>query len=254
MCILFIAVNQHPDYPVVIAANRDEFYGRPTQTSHFWDDYPDILAGRDLQSGGTWMGLNRQGYIAALTNFRDPKMNNPEAPSRGHLVSDFLKRPSTNYADSLVSTRSHYNGYNLLYGKWSELAVYNNVENTHNKLGSGVYGLSNANLDTPWPKLTSGVDALSKYLNGHKKIEMDGLFRILADRSLAAEQDLPDTGISKAWEKALSSIFIHLETYGTRSSTLLLIDRNESATWCERTFSNDGQMEQELIYDMQISR
>ena len=245
MCILFIAIEQHPDYPLVVAANRDEFYARPTQSSHFWVDNDAIFAGKDLQSGGTWMGVNKAGYLAALTNFRAPHLNMDNAPTRGYLVSNYLREPHNDYAETLMSSASTYNGYNLLFGHWTKLSVFNNVSGSLNSLSNGVHGLSNANLDTPWPKLTSGVDALSDYMQQTKTIEPSDLFEILSRRELAADHELPDTGISKEWEKALSSIFINLDSYGTRSSTLLLIDRDHQCHWHERNYNDKAQLERE---------
>ena len=246
MCILFIAIEQHPDYPLVIAANRDEFYSRPTQPSHFWEDDEAVLAGKDLQSGGTWMGVNKAGYLAALTNFRAPHLIMENAPSRGYLVSNYLREPDIDYSEMLVSSAATYNGYNLLFGHWTKLSVFNNVTGNLTNLTAGVYGLSNANLDTPWPKLTSGVDALTGYLQQAKKVAPQELFEILSRRELAADHELPDTGISKEWEKALSSIFINLNSYGTRSSTVMMIDRQNQCHWYERNYNQSASVDCEI--------
>lgn len=255
MCILFIAIKQHPKYPLIIAANRDEFYARPTAVSKFWSDYPDVLAGRDKQSGGTWMGINTQGYLAALTNFRDPKLNQENAPSRGHLVSDYLIKPSTDYRDHLEAQGNQYNGYNLLCGHWEELSVYNNVSRQHSLLSPGYYGLSNAMLDTPWPKLSHGVRALRETVNSSKdtpKSIQESLFSVLADQTLSSDDQLPDTGIGLEFEKALSSIFINLDSYGTRSSTVLMISNTSEVSWLEKSFSSQGQLESEQGFNFKV--
>ncbi|MEL0067827.1 MAG: NRDE family protein [Gammaproteobacteria bacterium] len=246
MCILFIAIEQHPLYPLIIAANRDEFYARPTQESAFWPESPELLAGRDLQSGGTWMGVNKSGYIAALTNVRDLTRNDQDAISRGHLVSNFLQQPQTDYEHELQQSADHYNGYNLLYGHWRNLSVYNNINDTLQRLSAGVYGLSNAMLDTPWPKLSSGVQNLTHLLASDPEQLPEQLFTVLADSNRAADEHLPDTGIGLAYERALSSIFINLDNYGTRSSTVVLISDDQQLQWYERSYDDRG-----TIFDTQ---
>lgn len=242
MCILFVAVRQHPEYPLLIAANRDEFHRRPTSASGFWQDQPDILAGRDIQGGGTWMGINRRGQIAALTNIRSPSTFVADKPSRGHLVSDYLAgSTATDYAKWLRQYRNNYNGYNLLFGHWHSLSVYNNHTDQLTLLENGVYGLSNADIHSPWPKTSKGVAALTNYCHlGSTDIEM--LFNILRDETPADEACLPDTGVSKEWEKRLSSIFICSEEYGTRTSTLLMVNRHSQISWHERSFLPSGEL------------
>ena len=252
MCILFIAVQQHPQYPLIMAANRDEFYARPTAESQFWAGHPHLLAGQDLQSGGTWMGINKDGHLAALTNFRDPSLVRDDAPSRGHLVSDYLIKPIANYREQLITHAQDYNGYNLLYGHWQSLHVYNNVSNQHVDLTPGVYGLSNAMLDTPWPKLSQGVEQLKQALDYSETELENALFNVLSNESLAADHDLPDTGVGHEIEKALSSIFINLEHYGTRSSTILLIDNNSEVHWREKTYASDGNVLSQQQYRFTI--
>ena len=164
MCILFIAVNQHPDYPLIVAANRDEFFERPTSVSAFWQDYPQLLAGKDLRAGGTWMGINQWGKLAALTNIRDPQRIDPDALSRGELVSHYLQQSpdSKDYLTRLNATGTNYNGFNLLFGDWNNLRVFNNHTLQSETLTSGVYGLSNASLNTPWPKTVQGMAQLTQ--------------------------------------------------------------------------------------------
>ena len=252
MCILFIAIEQHPKYPLIIAANRDEFYHRPTAVSNYWAEYPNVLAGRDLHSGGSWMGINEQGYIAALTNFRDPMLNQLEAPSRGLLVVDYLKRPIKNYHEKLNYDAARYNGYNLLYGHWHQLSVYNNVSKQYKQLSSGIYGLSNAMLDTPWPKLSHGAEQFKQALSKANNVLDDSLFSVLSDQTVAPDEALPDTGIGRERERVLSSIFINSEGYGTRSSTILRVSCTKKVTWVERTFSSQGGSESEQHYSFYL--
>lgn len=238
MCILFIAIKQHPLYPLIIAANRDEFHARPTQTSHFWPHH-NMLAGKDLTAGGTWMGISKRGDLAALTNIRAPGKERKDAVSRGELVSNFLQNISKNdyYLSTLQNSHLQYNGYNLLFGNVTNLQVYNSFDNSCFALEKGVYGLSNASLDSPWPKLDMGKSALAQYCQHVNNVNKEHLFELLGNSAPAADEDLPDTGIPIEWEKMLSSIFITSPDYGTRSSTVLLIDNEQQVYWEERTFN-----------------
>ncbi len=243
MCILFIAVDQSQEFPLVIAANRDEFHARPTAASGFWENYPHVLAGRDLQANGTWMGVTRNGKVAALTNIRAPETIKTDAISRGGLVADWLideamKQPT--YLEALRANRHQYNGYNLVYGDVKSLSVYNNFEDNNATLTQGVYGLSNANLTTPWPKVTKGIASLTDYVSQNNQLDTEALFAILKNEDKASDQALPNTGIGYEWEKRLSSIFIQSPEYGTRTSTLLLVDSRQEIHWHERTFNSEG--------------
>ncbi len=242
MCILFIAVNQHPDYPLIIAANRDEFHKRPTQASHFWHSNSHVLAGKDIQAGGTWMGITTSGRVAALTNIRAPGEDRPLAVTRGELVSNFLLGSQSNreYATWLDETHMHYNGYNLLFGNLTKLQVFNNFERKIYQLNDGVYGLSNASLNSPWPKLDAGKSALANYCRNAGILKHEHLFELLKNEQAAKDEDLPQTGIPFEWEKKLSSIFIKSQEYGTRSSTLLKIDNHNEVYWEERTFDTEA--------------
>lgn len=238
MCILFVAVNQHKDYPLIIAANRDEFFSRGTAESHLWDGEQGIIAGKDLQAGGTWMGINKQGYLASLTNVRDPKRICPNAITRGELVVNYLQQPSPYYRRILSSQKNNYNGFNLLFGKWNQLAVYNNHLDEIQQLTTGYYGLSNASLNSPWPKINKGVGKLEEYCQDGHDINPDKLFTLLLDKTLAADEELPQTGIPIDWERRLSSIFILGDEYGTRSSTVLKVDKQQNVAWYEKTYDN----------------
>lgn len=238
MCILFVAVNQHKDYPLIIAANRDEFFNRGTSESHIWDSEHGIIAGKDLQAGGTWMGINKEGYIASLTNIRDPQKISADAITRGELVSHYLQQPVDRYFKTLSSGKENYNGYNLLFGKWDNLSVYNNHLDKLQHLTDGYYGLSNASLNSPWPKINKGVGKLEEYCQDGHDINPDILFTLLLDKNLAADKELPQTGIPIDWERRLSSIFIVGDEYGTRSSTVLKVDKQQNVTWFERTYDN----------------
>ncbi|WP_269521269.1 NRDE family protein [Alteromonas sp. BMJM2] len=264
MCILFIARQQHPRYPLIIAANRDEFYARPTAPAAFWDDAPSILAGRDFEANGTWMGVTQSGKIAAITNVRAPSEVRTDAISRGELVTNWLKddkaqftgqvteQLTEQYLQTLSDTRHRYNGYNLVFGNASALHVYNNVNNSVHPIQQGVFGLSNADIITPWPKVTQGVTSLNKYVSQHDTINTEDLFALLRNEDKADDQHLPSTGIGYEWEKALSSIFINIPSYGTRTSTILLVDSSGELSFKERTFTEKGETTQTREFSFKI--
>lgn len=239
MCLIFVAVNVHPRYPLVIAANRDEFYDRPTAPAAFWPESPEVLAGRDLRAGGTWIGITRTGRIAAVTNYRDMKRNKPDAPSRGKLVSGFLLSSDhpVNYLEHLAQEADQYNGFNILVGEREEIYGYSNCEGKIRKVPQGIHGLSNHLLDTPWPKVEIGKQILRGVL-AEADFSAEDIFDLLLNRAIAKDEDLPDTGVGLEWERILSPIFIKSPTYGTRSSTIILLDRAGGITFTERSFDN----------------
>jgi uncharacterized protein with NRDE domain len=233
----------HPKYRMVLAANRDEYYNRPTAPIAFHDDSSDVLGGRDLKHHGMWLGITRFGRFSAITNYRDPGRNLSDAPSRGFLVRDFLigNASPIKYLEHVKSIGHQYNGYNLLVGDRSELYYYSNRGNNIEKLKPGIYGLSNHLMDTPWPKITKGKSDLGKLLNGSEDINPEDIFDILKDGSCPPDSMLPDTGVDLEWERILSPLFITSEIYGTRSSSIIFIERKGEVTFLERTFiSDDG--------------
>ena len=233
MCILFIAKNSHPDYPLIIAANRDEYFARPTEAPHWWPESPQLFAGKDAQAGGTWMGHNRQQRLAAITNLRRPDLMQAGARSRGELVTRFLtlKTDTTaeaieEFSEFLIAQSEHYNPFNLLYGDAETLMVFNSVSRKPQLLNDGIHSISNGMLDEQWPKMQRGVNALGAYVKTMQILESEQLMALLQDTTLAAESELPDTGIPKSFEQVLSSIFIPPSEltgglYGTRSSSVL---------------------------------
>ena len=242
MCFIVFAYQVHPSYRLIAAANRDEYYERSTSPVAFWEDAPQVLAGRDLKEGGTWMGITRGGKFAALTNFRDPGGVKTGAPSRGQLVSNFLtgSESAASYMDRISRPAQEYNGFNLICGDPKDLFVYSN-RGEIKKLEPGIYGLSNHLLDSPWPKVIKGKKALSAAMNEKVPDLEAALFTILSDRKMAPENKLPSTGIGLEWERLLSSIFIESPTYGTRSSSVLLIGKNQWVKFVEKVF--DGKPE-----------
>jgi uncharacterized protein with NRDE domain len=238
MCILLLSLRQHPRYPLIVAANREETYDRPTAAASFWDDAPNVLAGRDLLQGGTWLGITRQGRFAALTNFRRRESDRPDGPSRGGLVSEFLRGNQTpdDYLAEVVANGRLYSGFSLIVGDDSEFRYYSNQEHEPHQLVSSLYGVSNHLLDTPWPKLVQGKRELNRLLLAASDPTPDQLFTILANSTMADDDELPDTGIGIDNERLLSPLFVNAGNYGTRSSTVVLIDKTGNVTLVERTF------------------
>lgn len=255
MCLLFFAYDCHPRYRLILAANRDEYFNRPTESAHFWESHPWVLAGRDLEMLGTWMGITRSGRFAALTNFRNPRAQIMNAQSRGMLVSNFLcsQESPLEYVQEVAINRALFNPFNLLVGDSLRLMYYSQPSSLFKELSPGIYGLSNHLLDTPWPKVQKSKLSLANYIENRSIIETQALFEILADAEPAQDYELPDTGISYEFEKLLSSIFIQGTDYGTRSSTVLLIDRNYHVTFKEKSFSIGQERVREVDYEFIIS-
>lgn len=241
MCLILIALRSHPKYKLIIAGNRDEYHDRSTAQAAFWEDAPGVLAGKDLRAGGTWFGITKKGRIAAVTNYRDPALIRSHPPSRGKLVRGFLlsQQGPTDYLKRLAQEAGNYSGFNLIIGDPDDLYWYSNIGSGPHKLTCNIYGLSNHLLDTPWPKVTRSKNAFQKLLFEQKDPLAEDIFAILFDKSKADDESLPDTGIGTECERLLSSIFICSPTYGTRSSTLLLVDLHDRVTFIERTFDVD---------------
>ncbi|MBW1840909.1 MAG: NRDE family protein [Deltaproteobacteria bacterium] len=238
MCLLLIAYDIHPAYRLVLAANRDEYYDRPTRPLSFWEDAPDILAGRDLKCQGTWLALTRTGRWGAITNFREQAMRDKDAPSRGHLVSNFNtgKMSPKKYLEHVKTIGKAYNGFNLLVGDRSGICYYSNRGNSIQEITSGIYGISNHLLDTPWPKVEKGKADLETLLANQSDIHPEDIFRLLGDRSNPSDKRLPDTGVGLSWERILSPLFITSDIYGTRSSAVILEERSGRVSFSERTY------------------
>ncbi len=237
MCTVLWASDVHPEYKLVVAANRDEFFIRPTLPAAFWPDHPWVLAGQDLKHGGTWMGITTTGRFATLTNYRDPLKHNPQALSRGHLVQRYLEgsMAPTEYLQSLLEKNGNLNDYNLLAGTVEQLFYFSNRDKVIRQVENGLHGLSNSLLDVPWPKVTRGLSALEAELQ-HRDIKVERLFEIMADRHQADDNQLPQTGVSLEMERKLSPAFVEMEGYGTRSTSVILVDRSNSVQFWERSF------------------
>jgi uncharacterized protein with NRDE domain len=237
MCLLLVALDTHPDYALVVAANRDEFHERAAAPADFWTGAPDILGGRDLEGMGTWLAVNRRGSFAAITNVRVPG-GALGTRSRGLIISDFLTdtRPPSRFVDDLTATGQTYSGFNIIASQGADLAWYSNFVDEHRTLGAGVYGLSNHLLDTPWPKVRRLKHAFDKLDVLPEDELVCALFDALASEQAAPDPELPATGLDLAYERILSPIFINGDHYGTRCSTVVLIDRHQQLTFIERRF------------------
>ena len=240
MCLILLARGAHPDYPLVIAANRDEYYRRPSARAAFWQDHPHIFAGRDLECMGTWLGVTRSGRIAALTNFRDPRERKTDAPSPGELVPDILTSTSEplRYLEEIAAIAPRYNGFNLLAGDVGGLYYFSSRVGSVQAVSPGIHGLSNHLLDTPWPKVARGKQRLQAALDDGPTPE--ALLDLLGDREPGAEGDLPDTGIGAEMERVLSPALIVSPQYGTRASTAVLFGSDGAVSFSERTILPGG--------------
>jgi len=253
MCILFLALQQHPKYPVIICANRDEFHQRPTQEMHRWADQ-NILAGKDLQAGGTWLGLNSNGRFSALTNFRQPATFDINKKSRGDLVLQALTNNSRDMADNLTTTHNQYNGFNLIYGSLSKLHGFDSINKRHHQLTSGVHSICNGALDDLWPKMQFGQQQLSDIITEYQysmpqSLNIDKLFSIMTSDTQALPEHLPKTGVSDDWEQLLSSIFIVSEKYGTRSTVIITCDLNDNIEVHEQNYNEKGEKVSQQFFD-----
>ncbi|PLX83515.1 MAG: hypothetical protein C0617_11350 [Desulfuromonas sp.] len=253
MCLILFSYNQHPDNRLVMAANRDEFFARPTAPAAFWEEAPGVLSGRDLQGGGSWFGITRCGRLAAVTNFRDRGELQEGGTSRGLLVSDYLlgEEPPGDYLRRVARRGAEYKGFNLLAGDGEGLWYYSNRQGRVRRLPPGLYGLSNHLLDTPWPKVAGGKVALAAALDGTP--DPEALFALLADTTRVADAELPDTGFGPEWERILSSRFIAGPDYGTRSSSVLLVGREGRVEFTERSYAKNHGSWREERFTFQIA-
>jgi len=245
MCLIVFAWHAHPEYPLILAGNRDEFYLRRTRPAAWWGQAVSLLAGQDEEAGGTWFGITRRGRMAALTNVRSPSERNPHAPSRGALVLAALQTPERidQWIERHANRTPLFNGFNLLAGDImpnenepaGAMYYYSNRLGTPTRmLAPGVYGLSNAFLDTPWPKVTRAVAQFACSIAS--RVRLDDLLNLMGDRELAREVELPSTGVPLDWERALSAIQIRANGYGTRATTAVTVRADGLVSFYERTF------------------
>ena len=255
MCLILFSWKKHENYKLILAANRDEFYNRPTLPASFWKENQNILAGKDLTGGGTWMGISKTGKIAMLTNYRDLTNLKPNAPSRGHLVSDYLTENtnSSTYLNLIASRDNEYNGYNIIVGDVDSLHYHSNYKSGREPISEGIHGLSNHLLNSPWPKVDTGKQQLSEII-ANEKFNSNDLMEILFDDRIATDDLLPDTGVGIEKERMLSPLFIKSPVYGSRSSTVILVDWNNQVTFIERTYNLDNFSFEEVNFGFPIPK
>lgn len=243
MCLILFSLRAHRHFPLVVAANRDEHYSRPAAAAGFWDDHPDIYGGRDLEKGGTWMGIHTRGRFAAITNYREGRPGAAAPRSRGELVSGFLAgdEAAADFFNKAAQSARDYNPFSMLAGDPDRLFFYSNRGNGITPVRPGIHGLSNHLLDTPWPKVTAGCAAVeaTRDLEDADAISAS-LFAMLADRGIVQDAFLPDTGIDRQRERELSPPFISGEHYGTRTSTVLLVHASGEVFVHEKRFGPRG--------------
>jgi len=254
MCLLVLAWQAHPRYRLIVAANRDEFHERPTAPLSRWPAPDNILAGRDLRANGTWLGLDQRRHFGVITNFRELQRPRPDAPSRGGLIPRFLreKTGAQSFLTQLESQAAEYSGFNLLLTDRDSLwYASNRAPGFARALSPGVYGLSNEFLDTPWPKLRRVRKEFERWLSDPANGSPEGLFELLDDRTRAnTDEELPQTGLEAEWERVLSAPFVLHPDYGTRCSTVLLLEPSGTAYLAERRFSPDGRQTGETVFEL----
>jgi len=257
VCLILFAVRVHPEFPLVIAANRDEYFARPTLPAARWPGAAGIVAGRDVLGGGTWLGVAAQGRVAALTNYRDGKAAPPGAPTRGRLVVDYLEASDSPEAHlcALHASAARYAGFSLLAGTADELWFYSNREGRAQRCGDGVHGLSNHLLDTPWPKVVQGRHRLGALLHSSPSLDalVAGAFELLSDTALAPDAELPSTGVPLDIERALSAMRIEWEDYGTRTSSVVLADREGRLYLTERSLAVGDQVAGDRTFSLPVA-
>jgi len=247
MCLLVLALRTHPRLPLIVAGNRDEFHARPSQAAHWWSDKPDILGGRDLQAGGTWLAVHRSGRFAAVTNYRDARRESAGLRSRGHLITGFLDAGAgvVDYLESIDG--STYGGFNLLVSDGRSAGYLSNRGGGLRELPPGIYGLSNATLDEPWTKVTRTRSRLAELID-EDNVNESSLMRMLGDREKASADEVETNGLSFAMAHALTAPFIVHPEYGTRCSTVMTIDDAGKVRFLERRFGPDGRQRGESRY------
>lgn len=255
MCILFFAINQHPKYPVIICANRDEFHERPTQSMHWWPNNnllaADVLAGKDLQAGGTWLGLNKQGRFSALTNFRQPHLFDKHKQSRGELVLHALAKQDDEITQQLTQSSDVYNGFNLVFGQLDKLKCFDNVSQKKQLLNSGFHSLCNGALDDVWPKMALGQTKLADEIKDHS-LDIEKLFRLMKSGQKAQDEHLPKTGVPLDWEQLLSSIFIISPEYGTRTTNIITLDNQGNVCIYDQSHNEQGECTQKQTFSIEL--
>lgn len=239
MCLVVFAWQAHPEYRLILAGNRDEAHERPTRDAHWWPDNKEILAGRDLQAGGTWLAISKSGRFATVTNFREGQRSRPEFRSRGTLVTEFLSGSQSLREFEFSICNEKYAGFSLLASDGESMLYLSNRDDLEAELSPGIYGLSNASLDTPWSKVIRAKAGLESMIR-NDVVNETGLMRLLADRRPAPADDIAGDDLPFEIARAISAPFIVGPQYGTRSSTTLLWRLDDTIEFAERRFDPSG--------------
>ena len=245
MCILFLAINRHPDYPLIITANRDEYHDRPSRAMHYWPDHPQILAGRDLDKGGSWLGVNHKGSFCAVTNFRTGAPAVANKQSRGNLVLKFLVDDCNglsgdDFTQYLQRDSSKFNPFNLIFGNRATMRIFCSQDHSLKTLPAGYHSVSNGYLDHEWPRMSCGVGKLTEIVERKSSLGIEELNEIMHDQTGSGNDRIPATGLTRECERFASSIFIRGNDYGTRTTTCLLYHAREITTH-EINYDRHGQ-------------
>ena len=242
MCLILVAHRAHPDYPLILAANRDEFFARPTLAAAPWLESNAVVGGRDLEHGGSWLAVSASRRLAAVTNIRNGVRRKTGTRSRGLLVSEFILSDvdPASFLQNVHEEKESYDGFNLLVGAGGDLFHYANLSGDITAVAPGVHGLSNHLLDSPWPKVERGKAAMERLLRQPREALTNGLFEVLGDKQAPPDEALPQTGVSLEWERVLATAFISADGYGTRASTVVLVDHAGGVTFVERNFAPGG--------------
>jgi uncharacterized protein with NRDE domain len=254
MCLIVFSYNTVPGYRLVLAGNRDEFYDRPTHNADFWEHHPSILAGKDLIAGGTWLGVNKNGRISFLTNYRKMSSHNPDALSRGHLVKEYLTSNDSAYSYlNKLNSANRYNGFNLFTVDQESFYHFSNINLQISSISPGIHGISNSLLNTPWPKVEKAKNEFQTLIeNGN--LDEEDLFDLLINKETYPYDQLPETGLDPELEKAVSAIFIQTENYGTRCSTLLFVRDNGDIRFVERVYQpGTARTDQENRFELNVN-
>lgn len=253
MCLITISYNVSEDYPLIIAANRDEYFARPSLPADYWEDAPEVLGGRDLEKKGGWFAVNKSGRLAAVTNYRGMDEVDPEAQSRGLLVSRFLNdsQNTETYLQQCIETRSEYSAFNLLLGDKTGLYFLSSREAQFQKLKSGIYGISNGDFDSDWPKLRRCKQQFKKITGTMTEINHEFFLQMLADQFVPEDSELPQTGVGLELERMLAPVFIRGVEYGTRTSTVLSRSRSNMISLTERNYDHEARITGTRHFDIQ---
>lgn len=255
MCLLLCSYKSHPDYPLILAANRDELHARPAAEAQFWTDEPSVLAGRDLQAGGTWLGIAKNGRVAAVTNYHEKTFETLPRKSRGSLVSEFLASDSSpeEYVKNILHNHQDYHGFTLVFGTVNNLYYCSNRTDNVGHITPGIHGLSNRMINENSFKVVKGRETMRGLLSGSDSVSPDDLFALLSDRTRDPDRTFNLHGDTIEEQRRYSSIFVVGKDSGTRCSTAILADKEGNVRFSEKTYSPEGNPIKTVKYEFVLS-